>query len=186
VKIVVADCATGPQLAIAGRSSGHVVLIVTAEDTEASIVRAVEAGVRGYLLLTSPVEAIAGAVRSLADGGSALDPIVAARMLDSLAFNALTNRETEVLRLVMLGLGDKAIANRLGRALGTVKSHVKALLVKLDARSRTEAVAIAQRRGFISAEPTQPMRAARRRAPRDYAPARRPRQLAGTSVARAQ
>lgn len=153
VKIIVADCATGPQLAIAGRSSGHVVLIVTAEDTESSIVRAMEAGVRGYLLLSSPLEAIAGAVRSIAGGGRALDPTVAARMIDSLAADALTHCEVEVLRLLMLGWGDKAIANRLGRALGTVKSHVKALLSKLHARSRTEAVVIALRRGFDCAEP---------------------------------
>ncbi len=156
VRIVVADCATGPQLAITGRSSGYRVLIVTSDDTETSVVRAVEAGVRGYLLLTSSLEGVVGAVRSLTFGGTALDPIVATRMIDSLTFNSLTNREEEVLRLVMVGLGDKAIANRLGRSVGTVKTHVKALLFKLKARCRTEAVAIAQRRGFVSAEPAQP------------------------------
>jgi DNA-binding NarL/FixJ family response regulator len=160
MKIVIADRATGPQLAMAGRSSGYCVLIVTSDDTETGIVRAVEAGVRGYLLLTSSLEAVVGAVRSLAYGGTALDPIVATRMIDSLTFDSLTNREGEVLRLLMLGLGDKAIANRLGRSVGTVKSHVKALLFKLNARCRTEAVAVAQRRGFVSAEPAQPVRAA--------------------------
>jgi DNA-binding CsgD family transcriptional regulator len=65
---------------------------------------------------------------------------------------ALTRRESDILRHMMQGLSNKAIACRLTLAVGTVKTHVKSILEKLDAVSRTEAVAIAQRRGMLSEE----------------------------------
>jgi DNA-binding CsgD family transcriptional regulator len=64
----------------------------------------------------------------------------------------LTRREEEILRQLMLGFSNKTIARTLALATGTVKSHVKAILQKLDARSRTEAAAIAQRRGILDEE----------------------------------
>ena len=61
----------------------------------------------------------------------------------------LTPRETEVLRLMALGLPNKRIASRLAIALGTVKAHIQAILAKLEARSRTEATVIAEQRGLL-------------------------------------
>jgi DNA-binding CsgD family transcriptional regulator len=62
---------------------------------------------------------------------------------------ALTRRETDILRHMMQGMSNKAIASRLALAVGTVKTHVKSVLEKLDATSRTQAVSIAQRRGIL-------------------------------------
>ena len=76
-----------------------------------------------------------------------------AKMAVSLRSRPLTGREVEVLRLIMQGLPDKAIARRLQRSVGTAKSHVKAILTKLEASSRVEAVAVARRRGLVHDEP---------------------------------
>jgi len=147
--VVLADCATGLELA-ADASQRCRVLIFTDDESEASIRRAFQLGVCSYLLLTSTREVVTGALRSVHAGGTAFDPVVSARMIASLSAPVLTFREVEVLRLVMAGLSDKTIARQLRRSVATVKCHVKTLLVKLDAGSRTEAAAIARRRGLIS------------------------------------
>jgi len=97
-------------------------------------------------LLSSDVEEVVRAIQSLHAGGTVVNGVVAAKMVESLAARPLTPREMDVLRLLMLGLSDKAIARKLARSVGTVKTHVKAVLDKLNAARRTEAVAIARRR----------------------------------------
>jgi DNA-binding NarL/FixJ family response regulator len=77
-------------------------------------------------------------------------------MAMSLRSRGLTRREVEVLRLIMQGLPDKAIARLLERSFETARSHVKAILMKLDASSRVEAVAIARRRGLLSEKSMAP------------------------------
>ena len=99
VSVVVADCEIGVQLAVSGGSSGRRVLIITQDETEASIRGAMKVGARGYLLLTSSLDAVVGAIRSVHSGGTALDPIVATKMVDSFAGLALTRRELEVTAL---------------------------------------------------------------------------------------
>ena len=89
------------------------------------------------------------AVRSIHRGDTAIDPAVAAKMMSSLRYPRLTHREYEILRLLLLGLSDKAIAARLGRSAGTVKAHVKSVLSKLNATSRTHAVSVARQRGLV-------------------------------------
>ena len=148
--ILIADGDTGVRVARSVRRGGCV-LIVTEDESEASVRFALEAGVRGYLLLSSPLDVMRKAVQCVHDGGTVIDPIVATRMVDSFAGRALTGRELDVLALLMLGLGDKAIASRLDICLGTVKTHMKSLRAKLDAATRTEAVVIAQRRGLVRA-----------------------------------
>jgi DNA-binding NarL/FixJ family response regulator len=143
-KVVIADCETGLALIAPGLRRGCRVLIVTDD-----VRRAVELGAGGYLLLSSSLEAVLSGVRCVSGGGTALDPVVTTKMIASLAGDSLTPREVEVLRLMMEGLSDKAIANSLDRSVGTAKAHVKAILAKLDAGSRTEAVAIARRRGLV-------------------------------------
>ena len=149
VKVVIADCETALALIAPGLRRGCRVLIVTDDVSEASIRRAVELGAGGYLLLSSSLEAVLSGVRCVSGGGTALDPVVTTKMITSLAGDSLTPREVDVLRLMMEGLSDKAIANSLDRSVGTAKAHVKAILAKLDAGSRTEAVAIARRRGLV-------------------------------------
>lgn len=104
-------------------------------------------------------ERIVGAVRAVAAGLIVLDPELAERALGSRVngplptrddFDDLTLREREVLTLVAIGLTNKAIAQRLGISDHTVKFHVAAILSKLDAESRTEAVHVAARRGLLT------------------------------------
>ena len=152
--VILADCRTGIRLALGSHPGNHEtrrprIVIVTQDESEVSVRRAIEAGVRGYLLLGATRDSVVQAVRFAARGGITLDPIAASRMAASLG-DSITSREREVLGLVMLGLPDKVIANRLGIRIGTAKCHVKQLLLKLDASSRTEAAAIAQRRGLIT------------------------------------
>jgi DNA-binding NarL/FixJ family response regulator len=149
--VAITDCVTGLEMA-ADASNACQVVIFTEDDSEVSIRLAVERGVSGYLLLASECKAIVNAVRSAYKGGAALDPIVAAKIVASLSAPVLSFRETEVLGFITAGLSDKTIARRLRRSLGTVKSHVKSVLAKLDVKSRSEAAAVARRRGLVSLE----------------------------------
>jgi DNA-binding NarL/FixJ family response regulator len=149
VSVAVGDCRSGTELAEACGGSGCRVLILTDDDTEVSIRRAMRAGVRGYLLLTSPVNELVRALRGIHNGDTVVDPCVAAKIADSISGPELTLREIDVLRLLMVGLSDKAIAKRLMRSVQTVKAHMKSLRAKLNAASRTEATAIARRRGLV-------------------------------------
>jgi two-component system NarL family response regulator len=132
-----------PRLSHAG------ILALTAHDGEADIRRAIQAGVRGYLLLGASLDELADGVRALGNGSRFLCPMVAQRMADSLARGTLTVRESDVLRLVATGRSNKEIARLLGIELGTVKSHVSAIMGKLGAMSRTQAASIAATRGLV-------------------------------------
>jgi DNA-binding NarL/FixJ family response regulator len=163
--VAVADCALGLEMAANTSHACHVV-IFTDDESEASIRLAVERGVSGYLLLTSARETLVDAVRSAHQGGTVLDPVVTAKIVASLGAPALSLRETEVLGCLMAGLSDKTIARRLRRSVGTVKSHVKSVLAKLDVESRAEAAAVARRRGLVSPETIPPTLSAFGRPPR--------------------
>ena len=147
--VAITDCAAGMRLMERDDARKCRVLILTDDDSEVSIRHAVELGMRGYLPLSSCVESVVRAVRCIHSGGTALAPIVLTKMAMSLRSPPLTARQIEVLRLIMQGLPDKAIARRLERSVGTAKSHVKAILTKLQASSRIEAVAVARRRGLV-------------------------------------
>lgn len=162
--VVVTDCDVGLSLAADRDGVGCRVLIVTHDETEGTIRRAMEVGACGYLLVTSPLDMLVRAIHCLINGGTALDPIVGTRMRDSLMSPKLTERELEVLRLMTEGLADKEIARRIVRSVGTVKSHVKAVLTKLNTARRTEAVAVAQRRGLLGAAPQSHLPQSRRSA----------------------
>jgi DNA-binding NarL/FixJ family response regulator len=148
--VIVADYDLGVQLAASARPGEYGALIVTGDDRESSICAAIEAGVRGYLLLGSPLDAIVRAVRCVHSGGAAIDPVVAGKLIDGSSGDPLTARETEVLRLLMSGLRNKDIARRLAISEGTVKTHVKGVFKKLGAVSRTHVVAIARQRGLVN------------------------------------
>jgi DNA-binding NarL/FixJ family response regulator len=125
------------------------VLVMTTRDREQEVRLALEAGVHGYLLLGCPVQELIAGVRALGHGSRYLCLAVAQRMAESLTREALTPREADVLRLLVGGHCNKMIAKRLDIAVGTVKAHVKAIMAKLDASSRTEAASIAAQRGLI-------------------------------------
>src|SRR5262249_17874221 len=107
---------------------------------------------RGYMLMGCSLQDLSDGLRSIYMGGIALGPLVASRIADRMKQQALTRREGDILRYMMLGMSNKAIASKLTLAVGTVKTHVKSVLEKLDASSRTQAVSIAQRRGILSDE----------------------------------
>jgi DNA-binding NarL/FixJ family response regulator len=131
------------------------VLVFTAYDTDERVEGAIRAGAGGYLLKGASSAEIAAAIRTVASGGSALDPRVAAKVIASLRSphraDDLTKREREVLQLIAQGLATKQIARSLGITERTVKFHTGSLLSKLDAENRAQAVALAARRGLIDA-----------------------------------
>jgi len=143
------DAAADPQ-----RWRGRVpnVLVYTPLDREVEVRDAIRAGVRGYLLQGAPAAEIIAGARLVAQGARHLSDAVGACVADSLVRDALTHRESEVMTLVAQGLANKAIAHELRIATSTVKAHVRVILEKLDATSRTHAVAVAARRGLVQDE----------------------------------
>jgi DNA-binding NarL/FixJ family response regulator len=129
-------------------------IVFTAYDTDQRILGALRAGARGYLLKGASRTEIFDAIRTVHAGGSLLEPGVTTRLLDQLRENRelrepLTPRELEVLVLISEGLHNSEIAERLFVTERTVKFHVSSILAKLGADNRTEAVAVAARRGLI-------------------------------------
>lgn len=158
--VIVCDHDTGVALAQGSRSRGVPagrpevrVMVVAGHGSEQAVRQALERGVHGYLLLDAPLEELLDAVRALARGQRHLSASVARCMADSLTRESLTARESEVLGLLARGQCNKAIARQLQIAVGTVKAHVKAIMAKLDAASRTEAVTVAAQRGLIGFHP---------------------------------
>ena len=149
VDVVVADYDSGLRLLGPDSPWRDRVLIFTGRDSEASICHALEQGTRGYLLLGCGVADLAAAIRSVHAGEVAFGALVAGRIAEQIRREKLTQRELEILQLLMLGLSNKAIAFETRSGLETVKTHVKTIFRKLDARSRTQAVAIARRRGML-------------------------------------
>jgi NarL family two-component system response regulator LiaR len=131
------------------------VIVFTAFDTDERIVKAVQAGAQGYLLKGVPRDEIFNAIRVVHAGGALLQPVVASKLLRQVTrdaqpeADALTERELEVLRLMAQGQMNKEIAAALVISERTVKFHVSAILSKLGAGNRTEAVTLAAQQGLI-------------------------------------
>jgi DNA-binding NarL/FixJ family response regulator len=133
-------------------------LVFTAFDTDERILAAVRAGAKGYLLKGAPREEVFQAIRVISQGNSLLQPVVASKLLqhmsstegkDDRGIDPLTERELEVLKLMGQGRTNREIAESLVITERTVKFHVSAILGKLGAGNRTEAVSIAAQRGLI-------------------------------------
>lgn len=127
-------------------------LVLTAFDSDERIIGALQAGARGYLLKGAPRAQIFEAVRTVAAGGSLLQPAVAARLAALVARPAppaLSPRELEVLLLVARGRTNKEIARALGVVERTVKFHLSGAMARLGAANRAEAVALAAQHGLI-------------------------------------
>lgn len=152
--VVVADYESGLELATRssrrpGAGGSFKILVVASSDREWEIRSALERGVRGYVLVGCALDELACGVRTVHRGVRHLSPQVAQRLAESLSGEPLTAREEEVLRLVVEGMGNKAIARRLDIAVGTVKSHLKGVFDKLNVDSRTQAICAAERRGLL-------------------------------------
>ena len=137
---------------IVAQSDAPQVLVLTTYDTDADIVRAVEAGARGYLLKDAPTAVLADAIRRAVRGETVLAPPVAARLADRLRAPSrpeLTARELDVLRLVAIGLSNGAIGRELFIGEATVKTHLIRVFAKLEVTDRTAAVTAAYAQGLI-------------------------------------
>lgn len=115
--------------------------------------QAMAAGVLGYVHAACALEELRDAARAVAAGRRYLCRTAAGAVAEGWLGDDLTPRERDVLRMLCLGLDNKSIGLRLGVAAGTVKTHVKTLLQKLGARSRTQAATEALRRGLLDDEP---------------------------------
>jgi len=128
------------------------IIVLTTFDGDEDIHRALEAGARGYLLKDMRVGEMMELIRGVSQGRKAVPRAVSARLAEHAPRVPLTPREIEVLSLVAKGLSNAEVAERIGRAEGTVKVHLKNILQKLGVDDRTEAVTTAMRRGFIRLE----------------------------------
>jgi DNA-binding NarL/FixJ family response regulator len=146
--------------ALAARNQLPPTIILTTFDDDQLVLAGLKAGARGYLLKDVSLDQLVDAVRTVADGGSLVAPMVTQRLLSGLERmhnefvsldrpDPLTERETEILRLMAGGYSNKEIANSLGVAEGTVKNHVSNILSKLGVRDRTRAVLKAFELGIV-------------------------------------
>jgi two-component system NarL family response regulator len=124
-------------------------LIMTTFDGDEDIFRSLSQGAKGYLLKDAPRTEILSAIRAVSQDRPYTSSTVAAKALQRMAKPSLTQRELSVLQEIAQGRSNKDIARRLSITEGTAKTHVKSILTKLDAISRTEAVAVAHKRGLI-------------------------------------
>jgi DNA-binding NarL/FixJ family response regulator len=135
--------------------AGHApayILVLTTYDTDADILRAIEAGATGYILKDAPREELYRAIRATAQGQSYLSPSVATRLMGQLRApteTALSQREAEVLIWVAGGASNKEIARHLHISEATVKSHLLHIFSKLGVNDRTQAVTLAVQKGII-------------------------------------
>ncbi len=149
------------------------IIVFTAFDNDERIIHAVQAGANGYLLKGAPREEIFKAIRITMEGGSLLQPVVASKLLRHMGhqppvtgsqsslshhlttqrvppYEALTERELEVLKLLAQGMPNKEIAAQLVISERTAKFHVSSIMGKLGATNRTEAVSLAAQKGLIT------------------------------------
>src|SRR5258707_1833004 len=125
------------------------IIILTTFEGDVEIQRALEAGARGYLLKSMPHKELVEVIRQVHAGKKRVPPEVAAHLAEHLSDEALTEREIDVLRHVGGGNRNRDIAERLFISEETVKVHLKHIMEKLGASDRTQAIAIAVRRGII-------------------------------------
>ena len=143
------------------------IIILTTYDTDDWVFDGIRAGAIGYLLKDTSGDNLAEAVRGALRGESQIDPTVARKVLrefqqltsrrsaapqpvvEDEPLERLTDREEEVLKLLAGGLANKEIAQQLSLSEGTVKNHISAILTKLHANDRTQAVLTALKRGLV-------------------------------------
>ena len=133
---------------LADDPKAHVVMLTTS-DTEEDIYRAIEEGALGYVMKESPIETIVAAIHAALAGDVFMTDDVRRIYETRKSAKGLSPRETEVLKLVAGGCGNREIAAKLGISENSVKMHLKRSFFKLGASDRTEAVSLASKRGFL-------------------------------------
>ena len=150
---------------IAAAAPDVAIVMLTASEDVDDLFAAIKAGARGYLLKNLESIELRGMLEAVARGEAAVTPAIAARMLTELARpdapaadpgrrdpDRLTDRELDVLRLIVDGLRNKEVAGELGISENTVKFHLRNILDKLHAQSRAEMVARAVREGLLTGD----------------------------------
>ncbi len=126
------------------------VIVFTAYSERALLSRSLESGAKGYILKEAPHETLLRAIEKVAGGETFVDPALMPNLIQGRdGGDALTQREREILQLLADGMSNADVAQRLFISQETVKSHVRHILVKLEADTRTQAVAIALREAMI-------------------------------------
>ncbi len=136
-------------IAIRTEFSDARIIMLTTFEGDVEVQRALEAGARGYMLKSMPPKELVEVIRQVHAGKKRVPAELAAQLAEHLSDEALTEREVDVLRHVAGGNRNRDIAERLFISEETVKVHVKHIMEKLGASDRTQAVAIAVRRGII-------------------------------------
>jgi DNA-binding NarL/FixJ family response regulator len=128
------------------------IVIYTAFGDRALLSEALDAGVRGFVLKEAPLADLVRALERVVGGGAYIDPVLAGELVSGRADEvpSLTQREREVLRLLADGHANEEIGKRLHISPETVRTHVRKAMAKLEADTRTQAVAIALRQSIIS------------------------------------
>ncbi len=129
------------------------ILLYTGYGDRALLTEALDAGVRGFVLKEAPMDDLLRAIDTVAHGGTYVDPVLAGTLAVASVGSTLpqlTHRERDVLRLLADGLANEEIGKRLFISAETVRTHVRKAMGKLDADTRTEAVAKALRDNLIS------------------------------------
>ena len=142
------------------RGTSRPTLILTTFDDDTMLFEAVRAGAKGWLLKDVSLERLTDAIRTVATGGTCIEPVITERIMRALersnvAFESaelpepLTDRERTILRLLAGGYSNREISQLLNISDGTVKNHISSVLAKLGVRDRTRAVLKAIDHGFI-------------------------------------
>lgn len=124
-------------------------IVLTTYDDDEDIQRSLRAGARAYMLKDAPREELLACIKAVHEGLTLIPPAIATKLAETIGVPTLTARELEVLDLAGGGKSNKEIAELLSITEGTVKSHMRSVLGKLDASDRTQAVTIALRRGIL-------------------------------------
>ena len=134
---------------ITEQSPEAAVLIFTAYSERSLLSRGLESGAKGYILKEAPHETLLRAIEKVAGGETYVDPALMPAFFTKDREDMLTSREREILRLLADGMSNADVAGKLYISQETVKSHVRHILTKLEADTRTHAVAIALREAII-------------------------------------
>jgi DNA-binding NarL/FixJ family response regulator len=124
-------------------------LVLTSYESDEEIYRAIEAGAQGYLLKSTPQAEIVAAIQAVHAGRHYIPPRIAARLAERMVRSALTQRELEILEMVVRGLTNKQIGNALQISENTARNHINSIIRKLDVSGRTEAATAAIQQGLV-------------------------------------
>ena len=125
------------------------VIVLTTFDTDNEIYRAIKSGAKGYVLKDARREELLDSIRRVSRGETSIPPALLEKLAAGVSSEALTGRELDVLTLLARGKSNKEIGANLYISETTVKSHLRSIFSKLNVLSRTEAIAVASRRGLV-------------------------------------